>query len=1054
MNVGRISQFTSAANTVAQGSQRIRTALAGTSKSVGMLHQNMSMPFRARLFGNALQTISRTNDELSRLRATFMALSAITGTGLTTALAGTYLLQTADRARLLQNQLRTVTDSHEELYAVQTKLFQLAQSTRSSMASTVTIYARTARATETLGISQEKLLRITGTIQKAFSVGGATQAEASGAAIQLSQGIASDRFSGEEFRSVAENAPVLLKGMADALGVNIGKLREMAHAGELTAQTVVTAILGSANQIDAAFNTTTATVGQAMTRLDNAFLQYIGNADRSLGITRRLSELISGLAENFDAVASVAAPILGIGLAGVGGRILSGVVAAPINAVSNTMAQRRSELDLLRQQTLQLANQRLSTEANLGLLTKKNQLLTSQIASQSAGSRQIIALQTTQLELQQKINEATAQRTEIMVAQAAVGKQQAAAQAKVNTGVFGAIGSAAAGIGGSILGAAGGWMGVLFTAVIIGFFQISEQGAKAAERTRRVTESLKTLGIVSEETADALEGAGKSLEALARDEIVLQIKDVKDELATITTQQDLLGRIFYQNANNFGNLQTRILQVRDATDAHAESTRNAADQLLQLFFRLTLGAETADTFREKFEQISATVTDMSDVAMARLLKDMRDTILRFKTLTQAVDALNDSLRDVVTDPYKGLFDFFDRPVDNSTQNISQAIQLRRVFIPEQFRQAGLSSDEDEIQTRMKKLSEDMASAGAGTLPQAELRDLAVQLIAYERHVSDAAQATKDAADAAEKYADGIQKLKMQAMAEPLSEFDKGVLSTAESLGATTEELEAFIAAATSGDMDSIPGRIRAISDIMREIATSDALKTLKDEMDSLFRTPVEQRIHETLSSLGLDAGSEQGKIIDGQIRFIENMKTAQEISKEFWGGMVSDLKEGVSFTDALGNAFTRLKDRLLDMALDLAINAFLSMLTNQISGGTGPLSSIFKMLIPHMASGTNYAPGGLAWTGEEGPELISLPRGSKVFSHSDSMGMMGGGTVVVQPKVVVNNYAKADVTTRTNANGDLELTVRGVVRDELAGQNTSGMFKQQFGLQRSVKARG
>src|SRR5690606_32044990 len=121
-------------------------------------------------------------------------------------------------------------------------------------AATVTLYARNTRAAKEFGATQQQMLDVTESIQKAFAIGGASQAEAMGAAIQLSQGIASDRFSGEEYRSVSENAPVLLQEMARHLDVSIGKLREMAHAGELTGKVVVEAILGAKKAIDEDFN--------------------------------------------------------------------------------------------------------------------------------------------------------------------------------------------------------------------------------------------------------------------------------------------------------------------------------------------------------------------------------------------------------------------------------------------------------------------------------------------------------------------------------------------------------------------------------------------------------------------------------------------------------------------------------------------------------------------------------------------------------------------------------------------------------------------------------
>lgn len=50
----------------------------------------------------------------------------------------------------------------------------------------------------------------------------------------------------------------------------------------------------------------------------------------------------------------------------------------------------------------------------------------------------------------------------------------------------------------------------------------------------------------------------------------------------------------------------------------------------------------------------------------------------------------------------------------------------------------------------------------------------------------------------------------------------------------------------------------------------------------------------------------------------------------------------------------------------------------------------FGRNIGRNADGTDYWPGGLTWVGERGPELVSLPRGSRVYSAEDSRNM--GGT--------------------------------------------------------------
>jgi len=44
------------------------------------------------------------------------------------------------------------------------------------------------------------------------------------------------------------------------------------------------------------------------------------------------------------------------------------------------------------------------------------------------------------------------------------------------------------------------------------------------------------------------------------------------------------------------------------------------------------------------------------------------------------------------------------------------------------------------------------------------------------------------------------------------------------------------------------------------------------------------------------------------------------------------------------------------------------------------------------AKGTRYFEGGLTWVGEEGPELVALPRGTRIWSNEESMALAGAGS--------------------------------------------------------------
>jgi hypothetical protein len=58
----------------------------------------------------------------------------------------------------------------------------------------------------------------------------------------------------------------------------------------------------------------------------------------------------------------------------------------------------------------------------------------------------------------------------------------------------------------------------------------------------------------------------------------------------------------------------------------------------------------------------------------------------------------------------------------------------------------------------------------------------------------------------------------------------------------------------------------------------------------------------------------------------------------------------------------------------------------------GNLASTFASQVPKFhARGTMFAPGGLSVLGEEGPELVNLPRGSQVYTAGQTRSMLAGG---------------------------------------------------------------
>ncbi|MCH7353257.1 MULTISPECIES: tape measure protein [unclassified Acinetobacter] len=206
----------------------------------------------------------------------------------------------------LQNRLKLVTTSQTELNQAMKDTFGIAQSTGQSWDSTAQVYQRFADNAKRLGITLQQTATLTDTVAKSISISGGSAASAEAALVQFGQALASGVLRGEEFNSISEQAPALLKAIASGLGTNIGELRKMAAEGQLTADVVIKSLEKAKVSVDELFSKTDFTIANSFTMLNNAVVQFVGEAGKGSGAAQVLSTSIKGLADNLDVVTNVA----------------------------------------------------------------------------------------------------------------------------------------------------------------------------------------------------------------------------------------------------------------------------------------------------------------------------------------------------------------------------------------------------------------------------------------------------------------------------------------------------------------------------------------------------------------------------------------------------------------------------------------------------------------------------------------------------------------------------------------------------------------------------
>lgn len=160
-------------------------------------------------------------------------------------------IQLSDKMTMNDAKLNIVAGGDKKLKnELEAKTFAAAQ--RST-----TDYLEFSKAVGKLGIlagdkfkNNDSIVRFVELMNKSFQISGAEESERNAAMLQITQAIASNRLQGDEFRSILENAPMVMQALTKSLGVGQDKLKAMAREGEITADVLIKAMFDAGSKIE------------------------------------------------------------------------------------------------------------------------------------------------------------------------------------------------------------------------------------------------------------------------------------------------------------------------------------------------------------------------------------------------------------------------------------------------------------------------------------------------------------------------------------------------------------------------------------------------------------------------------------------------------------------------------------------------------------------------------------------------------------------------------------------------------------------------------------
>lgn len=295
---------------------------------------------------------------------------------------------TADAYNLMNARLKLATSSQEEFNTAQQELQRIAAATASPVSALIGLYGRVSTPLKEAGRSQGEILKVIEAVSMAFRVSGASAAEAEAGVTQFAQALGAGALRGDEFNSVAEQAPRLMQALAAGLGVSTSALRGMAEEGKLTADVVTDALIGQLSKLRDEAATMPETVGGAMTALTDEWNKAIGQADMKplIDSINQLGDTISDPAvmDNLTALAAALATLAGTAVNGASefgdlGRRLGFMAANAVGGVTSIDKLKQAIEDTKRS----LSGTGLSTTLD-GVLYSREELEARLVAQEAA----------------------------------------------------------------------------------------------------------------------------------------------------------------------------------------------------------------------------------------------------------------------------------------------------------------------------------------------------------------------------------------------------------------------------------------------------------------------------------------------------------------------------------------------------------------------------------------------------------------------------------------------------------------------------------------------
>lgn len=895
--------------------------------------------------------------------------------GIAAALGGRELIRMTGEWTDLTSRVNLAAGSMEKGEQVMRRVSDMARRTYSDLSQTAEGYLAFSTTLTELGVSTDRQLDFVESLNNALVVSGAKGDTAARVMDALSKAMALGSLQGDNLNTVIASGGRVAQALAESMGVTTMELRKMGSEGKIGRREIL-GITKEVEKLRREAGEMPGTISDGFLLLNNALLEYVGRGDDALGMSGRIADALTLIADNFEAVADAGLKLAAVLAAGMLGRSIAGMVVSlggAITVLARFAAALKAATSLA---SVGTAIGGLSAAAGpLGMLF--GGLLAGGVILYSDRAREAEQrsndLRDVLREMGHDIPGFTSQIEEAADAIDQIGSDdQLDRIRRLKEGLQGLVGDNS--WKSWLLGDSSEMGKVADKLALEGSRWGSGEGGRIAREAADLVKQLQSAKISASEFAAAM----KALDDTGASEYV---RGMVAELRLLAAgasgaREELLAAgeadpVFEQLNHQLDIARDMLFGIAAIDDIHGNITRSV-DEIIKAMRNGEMSAADAEQ----------AILDLGAVnpSFAAALGNIASVIGRLGALATAARNAHAAMRD------GGGAD------DDASAEVEGAASS--AWLAEKARQNDLTREQQNLERIETRLRKEAAQA------QAVITDEQFKQLALAEAAADArraAEAKADRASGGSKKATGRKKKEEPGLFEDVER-----------------------------DLLNLEREIELVGKSTREVATARATWALLDEAKKRG-IPVNDKLFQQIEAQADAVGSLTEELERGEIAQQQFEQAVDGIADALAGALIA----GESLREGLAQVFKQI-------AADLIQSGIHRMIGSLFLGGGGGLGFL-GALLPGRASGGPVRAGQPYMVGERGPEPFVPAVDGRILSVSQAQaalrgGAGSGGTV----RVIIEEAPGFAARVRTEAQGVAVSVVAGTTRRQSDRQYLGG----------------